>query len=250
MPTQVQNRPSEQLPHAVEKSYTEHDPRISNRNKNLQHKEALRLALGSILAPKRPSLTPSPRSSSGTASPSYFPNSTGHSPHSSTPASAPIHLTEEAGSVDHSRHTHSHPHLQHHSHAHTPSRLGRSSSSTGSPHSSAHPSPRIATQDPHHPIGDTVAEDGMLALPPPISRQNSQGSSPGAEHTRPHPTPVQPVPVDGSSLPTDIPSVPVGDYPTASASNPGSGTGTPKAKFFQTLQSKSAWDALIHGSFS
>lgn len=26
--------------------------------------------------------------------------------------------------------------------------------------------------------------------------------------------------------------------------------GTPKAKFLQTLQGKSAWDALIHGSFS
>jgi hypothetical protein len=26
--------------------------------------------------------------------------------------------------------------------------------------------------------------------------------------------------------------------------------GTPKAKFIETLQSKSAWDALIHGSFS
>lgn len=29
-----------------------------------------------------------------------------------------------------------------------------------------------------------------------------------------------------------------------------SGRGTPRAKFLQTLQSKSAWDALIHGSFS
>lgn len=30
----------------------------------------------------------------------------------------------------------------------------------------------------------------------------------------------------------------------------GSGTGTPRAMFLETLQSKSAWDALIHGSFS
>ena len=29
-----------------------------------------------------------------------------------------------------------------------------------------------------------------------------------------------------------------------------SGSSTPKAKFLQTLGSKSAWDALIHGSFS
>jgi hypothetical protein len=29
-----------------------------------------------------------------------------------------------------------------------------------------------------------------------------------------------------------------------------SGLETPKAKFIETLQSKSAWDALIHGSFS
>jgi hypothetical protein len=29
-----------------------------------------------------------------------------------------------------------------------------------------------------------------------------------------------------------------------------SGTNTPRARFLQTLQSKSAWDALIHGSFT
>jgi len=29
-----------------------------------------------------------------------------------------------------------------------------------------------------------------------------------------------------------------------------SGTHTPRARFLQTLQSKSAWDALIHGSFT
>jgi len=28
------------------------------------------------------------------------------------------------------------------------------------------------------------------------------------------------------------------------------GTNTPRARFLQTLQSKSAWDALIHGSFT
>jgi hypothetical protein len=34
------------------------------------------------------------------------------------------------------------------------------------------------------------------------------------------------------------------------AQQPHSGPGTPKAKFIETLQGKSAWDALIHGSFS
>lgn len=38
--------------------------------------------------------------------------------------------------------------------------------------------------------------------------------------------------------------------PAAAASAPVSGYVTPKSKFLQTLQSKSAWDALIHGSFS
>lgn len=76
---------------------------------------------------------------------------------------------------------------------------------------------------------------------------------------------------DGSNIKAEYmlppPSIlPSGDVPVLSASSTTNGTGspdqvpchqcpdgrsgTPRAKFIQTLQGKSAWDALIHGSFS
>jgi hypothetical protein len=114
--------------------YHEHDQ--SRANKNVQHKEALRLALGSILTPvrtntvdnfaicilpfrhllplKKRSFTPSSRSSSGTASPAH-PASFAPSP----PQSIPSHGTD-AGRADALLHPRN-PFFPH-----TPSRLGHS----------------------------------------------------------------------------------------------------------------------------
>ena len=71
-------------------------------------------------------------------------------------------------------------------------------------------------------------------------------SNPRLRHLRPNLTPLQ---LEGSngkavSLPTDLPQT------DKRKQRPVVVIGTPKAKFFETLQGKSAWDALIHGSFS
>ncbi|KAG7447124.1 uncharacterized protein BT62DRAFT_930959 [Guyanagaster necrorhizus] len=65
----------------------------------------------------------------------------------------------------------------------------------------------------------------------PSSSQPSPRSSPGPDSPVAPPSPVS----------TGSPAIHA----------PAPGTGTPnKAKFIETLQSKSAWDALIHGPFS
>lgn len=81
------------------------------------------------------------------------------------------------------------------------------------------------------------AQEHLPPLPPPLVRVQSEsetGSSPPAIHA------PAPVAAQAGLEATEQ---------TGERESP-SGSGTPKAKFLQTLQSKSAWDALIHGSFS
>ncbi|KAF8890774.1 hypothetical protein BD779DRAFT_1517008 [Infundibulicybe gibba] len=209
MPTQVQNRSTDPNPisRGMPEKYLDHDP--AHANKNVQHREALRLALGSILAPKRP-YTPSSRSSSGTASPSPYYHNHNHTEH------------------PHLRHLHSHLH------PHLPSRLGRTNSS------------------------DSHSDSGTPQLTPSTSTPNSSSLLPSP--TEEHPPALSPhessAAKDAHSTPPPIHSpAPMLVHPpvvavTEAKPDSGSGSGPPKAKFIQTLQSKSAWDALIHGSFS
>ncbi|KAF9458715.1 hypothetical protein BDZ94DRAFT_1270082 [Collybia nuda] len=217
MPTRVQSRPAEMTRSSSER-YHDYDP--INANKNLQHKEALRLALGSILTPKRP-FTPSSRSSSGTASPAHpasfaVPSSPQPPP---PPQSTPVH-----DSHLHSRHIHQ---------PHTPSRLGL-----------------IDSADSHWP--------SVLPLPPSpesVPSSSAHGSQQPSPSQETPPVLSLPAPVLSATPPAarDSPAIhapsPLPAHVSAAA-QPHSGSGTPKAKFLETLQSKSAWDALIHGSFS
>jgi len=196
----------------------EHDQ--SQANKNMQHKEALRLALGSILAPKR-SYTSSSRSSSGTASPAH--------PASFTPP--PPHLTPsycDAGRADALLHPRN-PFFPH-----TPSRLGYSESRDHSPSGSAAPSPSSL-----HPTQSQRPSPPPLSLPEPAVSDPPQTSEGQVYAVRA----LKPVSAPQSGAPPAVTA-------TESTGCSGSGSGTPKAKFIETLQSKSAWDALIHGSFS
>ncbi|KIK09638.1 hypothetical protein K443DRAFT_671525 [Laccaria amethystina LaAM-08-1] len=233
MPTQVQNRPTES-PHYDK---FEHDAR-----KNLQHKEALRVALGSILAPKRSPLAHGSRSSSGTASPAYpFP----------LPPTPPIPPSAYGGGpIDYL-----HPmHGLYQPHPHTPSRLGRSQSSnsnspretsaSNSPHASPLPIPPAATAD--SPLPSPLEPDGLSPLPPSAMSVEGADAIPHIRGVPPPPPVVRPtpMPVQRRRRPSAPPLS--GD----GGSVPPSGAATPRAKFLETLGSKSAWDALIHGSFS
>lgn len=250
-------------------------------NKNAQHGDALRLMLGSILAPKRP---PMSHSSSGTASPAHsFSQSNNANSAPQHPASAPatphhlfgyphVHPYPTYPHTPSHSHSHSHPHSHfapghQHSHGHslprTPSKLGvgaehdtNSCPSATSSHSSQHPSP----------IYEAPSTPGFFGpRPGRMSRSASTASSvPRLPPSSPvtsseHHVPVEsPVPVSASApeiVVTSNQSSPTSaklDLAPLSNGNsqPGSGTGTPKNKFIQTLEGKSAWDALIHGSFS
>ncbi|KAK7441792.1 hypothetical protein VKT23_009186 [Stygiomarasmius scandens] len=201
------------------------------------NKDALRVALGSILTPKRPSPSRS-NTSSGTATPLHgYPHS--HYPH--------IHPYP---------HTHSHPHhpAGAHGHSHAPSRLG--------PGTDSHqlPSPIYESPPPLH--------QPNFGLPPRLSRNSSHGHIPTLSHThshshhaldhapaQPHGAPAltieAPSPISAAASST---SVHEHGLPTPPRSNGGSGAGTPtsRGKFLEKLEGKtqSAWDALIHGSFS
>ena len=161
------------------------------------------------------------------------------------------------------------------SHPHTPSRLGRSVSSTtpirpihenpihlliqqsshsnspretsasNSPHPSPLPVPPAATADSSLP-----EPDGLSPLPPSAMSvegadavPRTRGVPPPSHVVRPTPMPVQ---SGRRPAPPGAPPLPAGD----GGAVPPSGAATPRAKFLETLGSKSAWDALIHGSFS
>ncbi|KAI0282001.1 hypothetical protein BGY98DRAFT_957094 [Russula aff. rugulosa BPL654] len=211
------------------------------------HVHGLRLALGSILAPKRPS-PPSHTGSypgSGTASPFHHwhhPGSGGSGsehdspplpspqPHSSPvmphyhphyPQSPNQHAHHQPTPTNHPHlnahpqfhsHVHAHPQPQSHAHAHTygPSRLIFTHSTSSTPPESLSPSPSPSPR---------------LATPPPMLDH--------APHAYPHEAAV------GDS----------GVTKTATAANPDAAADQKRAHFIKTLQSKSAWDALIHGSW-
>ncbi|KAJ3570188.1 hypothetical protein NP233_g4571 [Leucocoprinus birnbaumii] len=318
MPTQVSRPPSaDPLPsprtsvdrhppsgHPDSLHHPPHDPRVKY---NSQHREALRLALGSILAPKRPSM-PGSRSSSGTATPAYsFSGSSGsYTPYTpSTPPTMPFTPSLEASSSQ--EHPLSRLSFPHHHPTHPPSKLGRVES---------HPDGSAANAPSTAPISPPQRHSPP-PLPPPLLRSLSQNpSNPPSSRTSPRLHPVTPPPphpppaitvtdtadlgptLPAPALPTadgdggkisvaensmSPPSIPPpGDasvhpaaiaqaaaatatatngtgssgqvssqqHPCGTANTGGSGSGTPRAKFLQTLQGKSAWEALIHGSFS
>ncbi|KAF8153940.1 hypothetical protein B0H34DRAFT_719680 [Crassisporium funariophilum] len=244
MPTQVQRRPSEPIlanSHVSDK-YPEHDPRMAahkTTQQQQQHREALRLALGSILTPKRPPLTSGSRSSSGTASPAY-PFSMGSGAH--TPAGTPPAYYSMQHGPNSSDYLHPHHGHLHHGHPHPPSRLGRSNSNSNSPSESTQNSaPNSALPSPKPAIvvsGALPSPHEIEPLPPAYGDKNSS-----IHVVRPHAAPLQ-VSSSSSSAHPDSPSADASDHGTHS------GSSTPRSKFLQTLSSKSAWDALIHGSFS
>ncbi|KAI0334229.1 hypothetical protein GY45DRAFT_1243207, partial [Cubamyces sp. BRFM 1775] len=141
---------------------------------------SLRLALGSILSPKRPHPAQS-SATSGTASPAL------HCPHSAIPLAPSV----------------------------------SSSSSHGSIHSAASVTPTSAHAHAQQPALPSVeSATAVHAL------DNTHPRVPDAVSTHGH----------GHGLP-------------ASGGVSGSATPGGRANFIGTLQSKSAWDALIHGSW-
>ncbi|KAG5649968.1 hypothetical protein H0H81_001276 [Sphagnurus paluster] len=117
---------------------------------------------------------------------------------------------------------------------HPPSRLGQSE-----------------TKEPHWPVGSPLISAPSSA---PMSPHSTQGASPTDDS--PPPLSLPPPVVEPSQVPSFLhaPKPVTAPVHYGSATTPpgatSSGAGTPKAKFLQTLDSKSAWDALIHGSFS
>jgi len=250
MPTEAKTRPSEPLPHKLRghDKYPEHDPRAAAHKatqQQQQHREALRLALGSILSPKRPPLSSS-RSSSGSTTPAYpFSMSSGsHTPSGTPPPYYP--LAHGPNSSDY-LHSHHHPHI-YHPHPHTPSRLGRSSSSSNSPSGSTeNTAPNSSHSSPLPSVANNLPVPPEIELPPP---QIPSGVMPAGSSTTPQTrSPTTPSHMTSNNDASCHPPVP-SDHPSADSADHTARVGTPRSKFMQTLQSKSAWDALIHGSFS
>lgn len=252
MPTEVQRMPSEQRPY--DKQPMGH---ASHPSSQWAHKEALRVAIGSILAPKRAPYSPGSRSASGTASPYSFPSSQSHSPGTGTPVHPtgmapfggapgsdhlhPHHALIPAHSHHHHHHHH-HPH--HHPHHHTPSKLAHSvAHSPDGSSSPVSPSATRLTSEPAVPICNENL--GPLAtVPAPVESQ-------AVVPARPALAPLQAT----SGMTARAATMP--EVQTISTTGEkavvvttGSGTRSPKSKYVEKLQSKSAWDALIHGSFS
>jgi hypothetical protein len=261
MPTQVHRRPSQ---HQSDQFATDQDPRNAHasakQQQQLQHREALRLALGSILTPKRPPLSASSRSSSGSASPAYFGMHSASGTHtpSGTPPVASSGTYSQAYGPNSSEHLHPHGH-----HPHPPSRLRPSSHS---PVSSGNPSPTSSLPSTGAPSSISTphlgsSTDTYVALPDPSNIELPPPAGPIQDTTtagKPTRPPIRPLQatkqgVAQAQLATarSVSERTVNTTaPAAAASAPVSGYVTPKSKFLQTLQSKSAWDALIHGSFS
>ena len=131
--------------------------------------------------------------------------------------------------------------IQQSSHSNSP----RETSASNSPHPSPLPIPPAATADSSLP-----EPDGLSPLPPSAMSVEGadavprvRGVPPPSHVVRPTPMPVQ---SGRRPAPPGAPPLPAGD----GGNVPPSGAATPRAKFLETLGSKSAWDALIHGSFS
>ncbi|KIK65098.1 hypothetical protein GYMLUDRAFT_39485 [Collybiopsis luxurians FD-317 M1] len=263
-------------------------------------REALRLALGSILTPKRSTSNPGSTrssSSSGTASPAHFQFPYGVGSH--TPLSANPSSPVPQGHASHGHlpfpHPHAHQHL-HHPHGpshlvpgreHVPGHLSSSSSTstTHSPPSSIPASPvaesisssspfnhyprpglvsrSISSSSVHSTSGRSPAVGGgkgnnttESSVPPPSPHSAAASSNAGSGASAaaaPNvegihaPTPRIPVNSDSSSNTGALPPI-----PAVAVTTPGGTPISSKNKFIKTLEGKtaSAWDALIHGSFS
>ncbi|KAF5392040.1 hypothetical protein D9757_003188 [Collybiopsis confluens] len=240
-------------------------------------RDALRLALGTILAPKRStSSAGSTRSSSssGSASPAHFQFPYGSHAPSPANGSSPAPQGHPGNHMPFP-----HPHLHHSHHGHSPLVPPRehlpnhssSSSTSHSPHSSS----------PASPVAESISSSSPFShYPRPglASRSISTSSVHSASSGRPlsavngkgEPTvpPPRPAISDTSGAPTtatvegihapaprlsnsssDTGALP--QVPAVAVTTPG-GTPLSKNRFIQTLEGKtsSAWDALIHGSFS
>lgn len=229
MPGRIQN-PTVDVSHAQPEMHSEHE----RSNRNIQRKEALslKLALGSILAPKRPFTPTNSHSMSHTSSGSASP----------APSPQPPHPTPSV--MMHSRHHHHHP----------PSRLGMLDPSefrwpSGSPVDSpdllsAATAASSAANSPCH--GPNVTES-HADHPPPLTLPDALLSS-NSRSDPIHGLTAGTKPLD-TQKPTEVAKI----KPLSHSSSPpvcDSGSRTPKARFIEKLESKSAWDALIHGSFS
>jgi hypothetical protein len=268
MPTQVQRRQSEPGPAS---------------HKSMQQHQALKLALGSILTPKRPPFHH--HTSSGTASPAFYGAHSSSGAH--TPVGSPPNVssmpTSGSGSYNtlahgpnssehlHPYHPYGHPVHAAHGHVHgqghaplPPSRLGPGRSTPlGSPFESAqtssHPSPSSNSEAMTNP-----SDIEPLAMPPPMlgphdhahdhhHYQNGTVAPPPTPSTPSsglHTLSLSPKAGDSSALPSHVASSACPEHGQVEPGGHSSGKVTPRAKFLETLQGKSAWDALIHGSFS
>jgi len=140
----------------------------------------------------------------------------------------------------------------HHQHQHLRLVLGsilspkRPCSVSSSSSVSGSASPALSWSTLHHPKG-VHSSDNSNPTPPVLSSPSrSSSSADTASHNSNSPSPL--------SHPMDIPSVPTRPSLTVLVSGDGdhgadsSGQRTPSRKVIATLQSKSAWDVLIHGS--
>jgi len=195
---------------------------INRNDRDREHEvHGLRLALGSILSPKR---APSSRASSGTASPAHF------------------------GGL---AHAHTYPHAHTHGHnntPHEPSHLHTPLDEHGNPVAA----PAMMTET-------SSTASGMR--PPTVTRSQSASSvhssdgpedSPGLSDSDPASPPI----MTTTNLHTNMSPEEIAKAKklrkegTAGAAKDGKVQEGGIGGFVATLQSKRAWDALIHGNMS
>jgi hypothetical protein len=151
--------------------------------------------------------------------------------------------------------SHSHHHHHHHPHTHTPSKLVHSVAP--SPDGVATPAPQAVvpakrlTSETHTSIQSH--SESRVAVPtsttPPLQIESHTVE---AYHppTRPALAPLQAGAIGRAATMPEVQTVALAEKGVVSSGGPGTGHRSPKSKFVEKLQSKSAWDALIHGSFS
>jgi len=243
MPGQIKTIQPTDTPKQKPSATTETVHDYDTVNKNTQHSHALRLALGSILTPKRP-YSPSShsqsKSSSGTSSPalSYSfsspPSSSVATPSSNPPSppqppqvphSTPVpmyrlpdHYLQSLQQFHANAPLH---HIHQLSQVHTPSRLG---------------------QLEHPPQAGYVPAKPDSTGPATMTQTHSYAPQTAVPAQHPHPQSPAPEHAEHAvHAPTST-----GDDPAVAAD----GSTPTRPRYIKTLQSKSAWDALIHGSFS
>ena len=173
-----------------------------------------------------------------------------------TPAGTPPTYYPLAHGPNSSEYIHSHhPHF-HHPHPHTPSRLGRSVSFLCNIGEAIYLTMRIyhlqkssTTNSPSGSSANTAPSSSHPSPLPPGPVPNNLPILPEIEPLPPAQVTNGVIMTTASPLPTRPPNTP-SDHPSADSADHAARAGTPRSKFLQTLQSKSAWDALIHGSFS